>query len=203
MPCTLGRFYFCLVCVFCCAVVTRALSVGHPVSQLCVAAQHTHTHGQSELFAACCRRAALGSFLPSSTSSPPPISRWSVGGKRPELIQKEGRGGGVRFWVPRWTIMTPPDKPRHVRRKRIKTGRLPFANVCFSSQIFRLLSEMFVWPNVAEERQKFCSSCGEPFGCSGGSAWKLRAPYFFSLPHPPPAPPPATLLVKVVTRRAA
>lgn len=102
MPCTLGRFYFCLVCVFCCAVVTRALSVGHPVSQLCVAAQHTHTHGQSELFAACCRRAALGSFLPSSTSSPPPpISRWSVGGKRPELIQKEeGWGSGCEILGP-------------------------------------------------------------------------------------------------------
>lgn len=125
------------------------------------------------------------------------------GGRVPSWSRRRGGVGGVRFWVPRWTIMTPPDKPRHVRRKRIKTVRLPFANVCFSSLIFRLLSEMFAWPNGADERQKFCSSCGEPFGCSGGSAWKLRAPYFFSLPHPPPAPPPATLLVKVVTRRAA
>lgn len=85
--------------------------------------------------------------------------------------------------------MTPPDKPRNVRRKRIKTGRLPFASACFSSLIFRLLSEMFVCPNGAEEQQKFCSSCGRTVRVQRRiRLWKLRAPYFF-LPPSPPLPP--------------
>lgn len=99
--------------------------------------------------------------------------------------------------------MTAPDKPRHLSRKRIKTDRSPLANACFSLTANKL--NCAVGRSERRRRQqKFCSSCGEPCGSSGGTAWKPRAPSFSpSSTTLLPPPPPATLLVKVVTRRTA
>lgn len=140
--------------------------------------------------AACCRQVPHSFFLPPpSSSSSASIVKVVGRGKRPELIQKDRR---ARYRVPRGINMTPPDKPRHARRRRTKTNRSPLANARFSSPASRLLTEMCGWPNGAEERrrqQKFCSSCGEPLREQRRIRLEAQSS-FFPLYYPPLHSPP-------------